>query len=198
MPVWLVGGGAVGAVALILWLALHNSGGQAATMPAPGGAPSGVGGDGTTSGGSSGGDQPGPSAMPLLSLSGTGLDGYTGTTGSPADTSGGVAATSPSPYSGSGPYVNSLQPGTIYSTPGSPTGFSAVQPSGAFQPAYIGPSGAFVSPGTYIGYGATPQAITPGMVAPPVFNPGPSLSPPSSPPLSGAQAIPRGGQAVAV
>jgi hypothetical protein len=63
-------------------------------------------------------------------------------------------------------YVSSYQPGTIYSDP-SGTRAYALQPAGVFQPAYIGPSGAYVSPLTYAGAGVAPQPITSGMVQPP-------------------------------
>jgi hypothetical protein len=62
-------------------------------------------------------------------------------------------------------YVSSYQPGTIYGGADGKT--YALQPSGAFQPAYIGPSGQYVSPLTYAGAGVAPQPITSNMVDPP-------------------------------
>lgn len=62
-------------------------------------------------------------------------------------------------------YVSSYQPGTIYSGADGKT--YALQPAGVFQPAYVGPSGQYVSPLTYAGAGVAPQPITSNMVDPP-------------------------------
>lgn len=64
-------------------------------------------------------------------------------------------------------YTSSTQPGTIYTLPGGQ--HAAVQPSGYVAPAYIGPSGSYVSPLTGAGQqgGYSPVPITADMVAPP-------------------------------
>lgn len=71
------------------------------------------------------------------------------------------------------PWVSSYQPGTIYFDD-SGNAFSR-QPSGMFIPAFIGPSGSYVSPGTPLGLGFTPDPIGPGLVKqlalPPLVSP---------------------------
>lgn len=94
------------------------------------------------------------------------------------------------PQSNASPYINSAQPGTIFIGQDGRT--YAQQPSGAFEPAYVGPQGSYVSPLTYEGAGATPQPITSSMVAPPVQSPGPSL-----PTISGPAPIPAHTAAIA-
>lgn len=71
------------------------------------------------------------------------------------------AAAAPVASATTSPYVNSLNPGSIYVGPGGQT--YALQPGG-FEPAYVGPSGGYVSPGTYQGLQETPQPITAGLV----------------------------------
>ncbi len=79
--------------------------------------------------------------------------------------------TTPAPQSSAttSPYLNSFNPGSIYADPatGAPV---ALQSSGALAPAYIGPSGDWVSPLTYRGAGVDPQPIS-GAQAPPVVIP---------------------------
>lgn len=68
--------------------------------------------------------------------------------------------------------------GGFYGASSSASGSGSTQePAGTGGGAYsyIGPNGEMVTPLTYAAAGVVPQAITSGMVAPPVFSPGPSL-----------------------
>jgi hypothetical protein len=82
----------------------------------------------------------------------------------PADESAQSAQAGPAPAP-TIDYVSSYKPGTIYAGQGGDV--YALQPSGVFQPAYIGPSGQYVSPLTYLGAGVAPTPITSNMVDPP-------------------------------
>lgn len=182
VPVWLLGAGVVAAVGVGLYLRKHGFGSSTATQPSSTGTPATDSSGGASGGASGQGTTPDLTPVSDLASSiaglvpflgaGTTTNNFYGTdpTGSPAaPVLSSPATLAPAadltPVSGAGTYLTSTQPGTIYTDRYGNT--VALQPSGVFEPAYVGPSGSYVSPATYAGLGVAPAPITEAQVAPP-------------------------------
>ncbi len=158
LPAPVLVGGVILAVAIGLYLRHKSSSTAASTSAAPALADTGA------TGGGSGGSTTGADATPYQNLADSinGLTGLLGGGGTFMIGNGGIPISGPQTLSGAStaPYQNSANPGTIYTDPLGNT--VALQPSGVYQPAYVGGAGSYVSPLTYAGAGIAPDPIAVG------------------------------------